>query len=158
MNTPILGLVKGGKFTPDSPSDFRNAFIRHEGRRVVVNVKRWQPIRSTGKDGGPDANGYYWGVIVHFWNEALGFRDPKMTHETLKTAFNYKPVLVGDEVIRIPLTTVMDSGPFAEYCDKCREGFKDTFPPGEIPAPDNPVSIQMIEEYNALGNARERMD
>lgn len=143
---PITGKVKDGKFVPDSPDGFKGAFRLHEGRKVVLNIKRWQPVRS------PEANAYYWAVVVVFWMKEQGESDSITMHEILKTAYNYKSVQIGEEVLRVPLSTKkMESGPFGQFVDRCKEGFRENFG-GIIPPPSSAVSLQMIEEYNQLGN------
>lgn len=159
MSEPVayMGTIKDGKFIPDEPKPFKMAFVPHEGRKVVVWVKRFMRIRSTGKDGGPDANGYYWAVIVYYWGQALGMDDPKQVHEVLKTMYNYKPVLVGEEVLRVPMSTVMESGPFEGFLERCRVGFVETYPGGRIPLPNEPVAQMLMAEYEAQGNAKARI-
>lgn len=155
--TAFTGTVKDGKFIAEDAKAFKLAFAHHEGRRVVLWVKRFMKIRSTGKDGGPDANGYYWGVVVYFWGRELGMDDPKQVHEVLKTMYHFKPILVGEEVLRVPLSTAgMESGPFWAFVERCRVGFGETYPGGQIPSPGEGVSQMLMAEYESLGNAKQK--
>lgn len=149
MTEPITGIVKNGKFEADVPKAFAQAFRFHEGRRVVVTVKRFQNKRS------PEANAYYWAVVVAYWMREYGEGDANNMHEILKTAYNYQPRLVGDQVLQIPMPTRnLESGKFAAFVDRCKDGFKENYN-GEIPPPSSAVSLEMIEEYNRLGNSKE---
>ncbi len=158
MNEPkaFTGTVKGGKFEADDTRAFVKAFVPHEGRKVVLWVKRWQKLRSTGREGEADYNGYYWSTVIFFWMEKMGIDDAKMMHEVLKTMYNFKPVLIGDEVIRVPLSTVMESGEFWAFIERCRKGYSETFG-GEIPDPNEGLSQRLMAEYAALGNARSKV-
>jgi len=158
MNEPkaFTGTVKGGKFEADDTRAFVKAFIPHEGRKVVLWVKRWQKLRSTGKDGEADYNGYYWSVVIYFWQEKMKMSDDKQMHEVLKTMYNFKPVLVGDEVVRVPLTTVMESSEFHAFIERCRDGYAEVHG-GEIPGPGEGLSQRLMAEYAALGNARSKV-
>ncbi len=144
-----------GEFIPDDEAAFKAAKRPHEGRRVVILIKRFMKIRTTGKPG-EDANynGYFFGVVVVYWMKEMHIDDAKEMYLILKMLYNYKPVLMGEEFIRVPISTKdMLSGPFWGFVQKCCKGFVEQYG-YEIPDPTNVVSQEMMNEYHQLGNAR----
>lgn len=147
-----IGKVVAGELVPESRADYRAALIANEGRKVVWSVKRWQPKRSHAQ------NAYYHAVVVPYWMEAQGERDHMAMHEILRLLYNYKPVQVGAEVVRVGLPTrTLETGAFSEFVERCCQGFAEEFG-GEIPPPSSAVSQEMMAEYAALGNVNQRME
>ena len=75
-----FGKVEEGKFLPNDPKSFREAFYHHEGKPVEVSVKRKTRSRSN------QQHRYYWGVVVKILGDHFGYSDLEM-HEALKYEF-----------------------------------------------------------------------
>lgn len=75
------GIVRGGKFLPDEPRMFREAFYSHEGKRVSVIVARERKHRTNPQ------NRYYWGVVVALLSDNTGYTPDEM-NDLLKWRFN----------------------------------------------------------------------
>lgn len=141
-----------GKLPPEGQKALDRDIALNAGRVIFWNVKRLQ------KETSPEARGYYFGVVVVYWMKEYGTDDPDFMHEILKVLYNFKPVLVGDEVVRVPLSTskkAMQSDGFSKYVDRCCNGFVEHYN-GNIPPASSAISLRMIEEYNQLGNARNK--
>lgn len=148
---PVIAKVKDGDLPPEAWKELRQAIRMNEGRTIVIPIKQHQRKTS------PEARGYYFGVVVVFWMRAYHESDPYEMHETLKLLFNSKPVVFAGEVHRRPMSTASDKMEhldFSDFVERCRAGFAEEYG-HEIPDSKSPVSLEMIEEYNALGNARE---
>lgn len=98
------------------PSAWRAVCARHKGRQVWLTIVRQQHMRS------PNANRYYWGVVVE---EISGFigesRDD--THELLKAKF-LEPrrieLLDGQHIEMPPSTRLLSVEAFAEYVQRVK--------------------------------------
>lgn len=55
--------------------------------------------------------------------------------------------------MRVPLSTVMESGEHWAFIERCRDGYAEVHG-GEIPGPNEGLSQRLMAEYHALGNAR----
>ena len=100
-----------GKVMFSDESAWRAACARHKGRPVWVTVTRQQHLRT------PNANRYYWGVVVE---EIAGYigcsRDE--THELLKAKFLPErsiELLEGQTLQAPPSTKNLTSEEFAAY-------------------------------------------
>ena len=100
-----------GQLVLSDPTTWRAAVAKHKGRDVWVTVVRQQHMRS------PNANRYYWGVVVEEIGGFIGeSRDE--THELLKARF-LKPrqieLLDGQHLEMPPSTRLLTVEQFAEY-------------------------------------------
>ncbi len=155
ISQPFLAKVDNGQIVAMDANARKSAVRPHEGRIIVVTLKRFMKVRTTGKpDEDANANGYYFGVVIPYWMRKMFIDDQKEMHIILKTLYNYKGVLVGDEFVRIPVSIKgMFSAPFWEYVQKCRTGYAQEYG-DEIPDPTTIVAQELMAEYHALGNAR----
>jgi hypothetical protein len=129
-----------GKFVPDEPVSFRNAFRIHYKKRVTVTIDREHEIRSDA------ANRYYMGVVVTMIAKAMGERDKEEVHRTLKKMFNYREVVSTEtgEVLRLGKSTKkMSPEAFWNYVEQCRQWAAEFF---SLYIPDPNEGMTMVEE------------
>lgn len=91
-----------------------------EGKDVTVTVKKKVKLRSTGKPGEGNQNGYYWSVIVRMVADAMGVFDMQ-AHGFLAMNFNIVGTEANGKRWEVPGTTTdMSTGAFEDYCSKIR--------------------------------------
>lgn len=76
----FFGTVTAGKFQPEEPQRFREAFIAHNNKRITITVKRFHRPRSN------QQNKYYWGVVLEIISEYTGY-SPEEVHEMMRAKF-----------------------------------------------------------------------
>lgn len=110
------GRVKQGQLVLSDPVAWRAAVAKHEGRDVWVTVRRQFVSRT------PQANRYYWGVVVEHVAGYIG-ESAEDTHELLKQQF-LKPrpieLLDGRELSMPPSTRLLSVEDFAAYIERVR--------------------------------------
>jgi hypothetical protein len=95
------------------PAAWRAAVARHRGRAVWVTVRRQQHSRS------PQANKFYWGVVVDSIASYIG-ESSEDTHELLKAKFlpgRSIELLDGRSLEMPPSTRQLSVEAFASYID-----------------------------------------
>jgi len=91
----IYGLVTDdGKFIPDIPAMFKDAFIPLRNKRIAVILKEEKKRRSESQ------NKYYWAVPVRMIAEHEG-KTSMQTHEWLLHEFNSEIVVMAGKAHRI---------------------------------------------------------
>lgn len=120
----VYGEVRGGKLKADDPALLVAAFRCHEGKRVSLEVKRFQKRRTDPQ------NDYYWGVIVLLAGQAMGYepkisQDKDAVHEILKWNCNFEMRIVGRgadrKEMQAPRSTAdLSTAEFEAYCERCR--------------------------------------
>lgn len=105
-----------GELVLSDPVAWRAAVAKHRGRAVWVTVKRQQQSRS------PEANRYYWGVVVDHIANYIG-ESAEETHELLKAKFlapREVELLDGQKIQMPPSTRRLTVEQFAAYIDQVR--------------------------------------
>ena len=105
------GKVNRGKFIPSDPKEFSKAFLHHEGKPVVVSVKRKTRDRSN------QQNRYYWGVVIKILGDHFGYTDLEM-HEALK--FEFLRVEEQGKPITCKSTSQLSTVEFEQYLENVK--------------------------------------
>ena len=119
-NLTFKAQIKDGKILFDR-RDLFDLYIASLTGKVKVSVKRVRKVRSTGKDGGRNMNGYYWLYLTLLEKETGN--EANDLHDFLKKTF-LKPrikTLFGKEVELAPTTTEITSGEMWNYMLKIEE-------------------------------------
>ena len=106
-----------GKVVFADPSAWRATCARLKGRLVWVTVRRQQQIRS------PQANRYYFGVVVDSIASYIG-ESAEETHELLKSKFlpgRSVELLDGKTLEMPPTTRHLTVEQFAEYLNRVKQ-------------------------------------
>lgn len=115
ISASFVGRVEKGKFLPESPKAFKEAFYPFEKKRVLLSLRKYQEKRSNPQ------NRYYFGVVVKIIGLFIGEADPEAVHDMLKNQFNYEIKVVGGKEIRVPQSTAdLDTDAFAQYIERIR--------------------------------------
>jgi hypothetical protein len=129
------GIVKAGRFIPEDRAAFAKAFLRKDGTKMVVTVKQWAKTRS------PNANAYWWKIVVGMFMEEMGIRDKEeMHHIILEQIGHYDLVRVGKKEIKVVKSTHdLPSNEFAVLIESAAQLFGEWFngylpPPGSAQA------------------------
>lgn len=138
------GEVKDGILKIHNRKLFDKELSTLEGE-VTITIKKKKKVRS------PQANKYYWGVvislIVHGFEQTGVQTTKEVVHEFLKLRFNFDEVVSEStgEVIKIAKTTTnMSTMEFSEdYTERCREFAREFFNI-EIPEPGTQTEIEII--------------
>lgn len=110
------GRVKQGQLVLSDPAAWRAAVARLDGRDVWVTVRRQFMSRS------PQANRYYWGVVVDHIASYIG-ESSEDTHELLKAQFLPKrsiELMDGRGLEMPPSTRALSVEDFAAYIERVR--------------------------------------
>lgn len=121
MKVDFFGKAEGGEFVHESPKLFAQhmAQLEEKGKRLVMSIKPFRKPRSTGVDGGPNQNGYYWAVIVRMVGDEIGEADQEIVHGWIQEAIgNVKVMRNGAKIPKG--TSDMDTGEFEEFCSRAR--------------------------------------
>ena len=105
-----------GRLVLADPSAWRGTLARHRGRSVWVTVTRQQVSRS------PQANRYYWGVVVEEVASYIG-ESREETHQLLKAQFlpGRDIELLDGKRLQMPAsTTRLSVEEFAAYIDRVK--------------------------------------
>ena len=145
----IITEPKDGILPRGAQIQFDNALNSFPGKRIVITIAPKKKLRSGNQ------NRYYWGVIVAEFINALfdswGVEVAKAeAHEILKKECNYieacdtetGEVYIGknNKSFKIPQpTSVLDTGKFEEYQDRCRKFVYEYFNV-QIPLPNSQKS------------------
>lgn len=121
LSPMVYGTVENGKLIADDTELLKKAFRCHEGKRVTVEVKRFQKKRSDPQ------NKYYWKVVVKMVMDAMSYdeEDKELVHEKLKWECNYEMRVVGKgadrKEVRAPMSTaILSTVEFENYEERCR--------------------------------------
>ncbi len=91
-----------------------------EGQSITVYIVDSKPVRSIPQ------NKYYWGVVVKYISEHLGYSTDEV-HEILKYKFHFKYYNTKEGSIRVgQSTSSMNKSEFTVYIDSIREWANDT--------------------------------
>lgn len=109
--------------------DFKDAYDRYcranfkEGDKLVITVKKYRKIRSTGAPGETgNQNGWYWDVVLPIISEWSGHTVDEL-HEIYKSLYAPKKRYLmkdGREVTIAKSTGDMDTLEFTEYVERIR--------------------------------------
>lgn len=119
----IHGKIVEGKFVPTNKELFKEAFREHEGKGVIISVKRATQRTCP-------QNAYYWGVIVELITKAINELGNdfarEIVHELLKKQFLKKErQIINKETGEVKVisyicsTTKLNTTEFATYIDNC---------------------------------------
>tara|TARA_R100000315_G_C5218022_1_gene130569 strand:- start:24 stop:413 length:390 start_codon:yes stop_codon:yes gene_type:complete len=109
-----IAKIINGKIVYTYPSKMEKQLQKLDNTSVVVEIKK-NTVKRSGA-----LNQYYWKVVVGILTEELGYSKEEM-HEVLKSKFLYKKELIGDEWIRVSIsTTKLTNKEFIDYIDKIK--------------------------------------
>jgi hypothetical protein len=107
--------VKNGRLLLTDKSRFDHDVQAHEGREVVLTIRRSDDIRTNAE------NRYYWGVIVKIVADEMGII-PDEAHDFLKHLFLKQGVEVDGKRFEIARSTAdLTIAEFESYCERCRQ-------------------------------------
>lgn len=109
----VIGTVREGKFIPDNPTIYSNAFCVHEGKRVEVTIGRVTTKRSG------EQNKYYWGVVIAILSQHTGYT-PEEMHDALRVKFLSETGQHSGLVITRS-TTTLTKEEVAQYIEKIQK-------------------------------------
>lgn len=82
---------------------------------IIVMPSEAKKVRSI------QQNAYYWGVIIKYVGNHLGYTDDE-THELMKITHNAKNLIVNGEEVKIGVSTsVLSTIQFEEYLERIRQ-------------------------------------
>jgi hypothetical protein len=109
-----IAKVINGKIIYTYPSKMEKQLEKLDNTSVVVEIKK-NTVKRSGA-----LNQYYWKVVVGILTDELGYAKEEM-HEVLKSKFLYKKELIGDEWIRVSIsTTKLTNKEFLDYIEKIK--------------------------------------
>tara|TARA_R100001224_G_C3926559_1_gene117199 strand:+ start:95 stop:484 length:390 start_codon:yes stop_codon:yes gene_type:complete len=109
-----IAKIINGKIVYTYPSKVERQIKKLDNTSVIVEIKK-NTVKRSGA-----LNQYYWKVVVGILTDELGYTKEEM-HEVLKSKFLYKKELIGDEWIRVAIsTTKLTNKEFIDYIDKIK--------------------------------------
>tara|TARA_R100000742_G_C4214688_1_gene40095 strand:+ start:226 stop:615 length:390 start_codon:yes stop_codon:yes gene_type:complete len=109
-----IAKIINGKIIYTYPSKVERQIQKLDNTSVIVEIKK-NTVKRSGA-----LNQYYWKVVVGILTDELGYTKEEM-HEVLKSKFLYKKELIGDEWIRVAIsTTKLTNKEFIDYIDKIK--------------------------------------
>tara|TARA_A100001201_G_scaffold74484_1_gene67662 strand:+ start:170 stop:559 length:390 start_codon:yes stop_codon:yes gene_type:complete len=109
-----IAKIINGKIVYTYPSKVERQIQKLDNTSVIVEIKK-NTVKRSGA-----LNQYYWKVVVGILTDELGYTKEEM-HEVLKSKFLYKKELIGDEWIRVAIsTTKLTNKEFIDYIDKIK--------------------------------------
>tara|TARA_Y100000356_G_C11079960_1_gene193494 strand:+ start:57 stop:446 length:390 start_codon:yes stop_codon:yes gene_type:complete len=109
-----IAKIINGKIVYTYPSKVERQIKKLNNTSVIVEIKK-NTVKRSGA-----LNQYYWKVVVGILTDELGYTKEEM-HEVLKSKFLYKKELIGDEWIRVAIsTTKLTNKEFIDYIDKIK--------------------------------------
>lgn len=139
ISLAIIGRVEKGLFIPDNKTVFRQAFWKHEGKRVLVQVKRYYKKRSLNQ------NDYGHGVLYPLTAQAISeAHGETVTMEQAKEILKHRFLKVernGLEFVRP--TSELNTAETEEFYENCRRWVQE-FLNFYIPEPNEAVEAGFI--------------
>ena len=109
-----IAKIINGKIVYTYPSKVERQIKKLNNTSVIVEIKK-NTVKRSGA-----LNQYYWKVVVGILTDELGYTKEEM-HEVLKSKFLYKKELIGDEWIRVAIsTTKLTNKEFIDYIGKIK--------------------------------------
>ena len=109
-----IAKIINGKIIYTYPSKVERQIQKLDNTSVIVEIKK-NTVKRSGA-----LNQYYWKVVVGILTDELGYTKEEM-HEVLKSKFLYKKELIGNEWIRVAIsTTKLTNKEFIDYIDKIK--------------------------------------